>query len=263
MDAALGLYGLGAVVSAWSLRRLKTRLELSRAKHPSLRGHARMAARIARLVPFYEYDEARFFGRTARRPTSPCARRDGFGRLAEAPGASAGPRRSASRRRSRTASPTCSSPPPTACRSSSAATSDGTCRPAPSCDRPRGHGHRSRRQQLLRPHRLVRRERLRLRLLQGLHRARGCERVGTWGRCSGAYHPVVADNVRRLRAISGLDEVSFHMSGTEAVMQAVRLARYHTRRLAPGAILRRVPRLVGRRAAGRRQPARPRATPTP
>jgi glutamate-1-semialdehyde 2,1-aminomutase len=40
----------------------------------------------------------------------------------------------------------------------------------------------------------------------------------------------VADNVRRLRAISRLDEVSFHMSGTEAVMQAVRLARYHTKR---------------------------------
>ena len=39
-----------------------------------------------------------------------------------------------------------------------------------------------------------------------------------------------ADNVRRLCEISGLDEVSFHMSGTEAVMQAVRLARYHTRR---------------------------------
>jgi glutamate-1-semialdehyde 2,1-aminomutase len=43
-------------------------------------------------------------------------------------------------------------------------------------------------------------------------------------------HPVVADNVRRLQAISGLDAVSFHMSGTEAVMQAVRLARYHTGR---------------------------------
>ena len=27
-----------------------------------------------------------------------------------------------------------------------------------------------------------------------------------------------------------MDEVSFHMSGTEAVMQAVRLARYHARR---------------------------------
>ena len=47
----------------------------------------------------------------------------------------------------------------------------------------------------------------------------------------GAYHPVVAYNVKRLREISGLDEVSFHMSGTEAVMQAVRLARYHTRPL--------------------------------
>ena len=46
----------------------------------------------------------------------------------------------------------------------------------------------------------------------------------------GSYHPAVADNARRLCEISGLDEVSFHMSGTEAVMQAVRLARYHTRR---------------------------------
>jgi glutamate-1-semialdehyde 2,1-aminomutase len=33
-----------------------------------------------------------------------------------------------------------------------------------------------------------------------------------------------------LREISGQEEISFHMSGTEAVMQAVRLARYHTRR---------------------------------
>jgi glutamate-1-semialdehyde 2,1-aminomutase len=46
----------------------------------------------------------------------------------------------------------------------------------------------------------------------------------------GAYHPVVADNARRLCEIAGLEEVSFHMSGTEAVMQAVRLARFHTRR---------------------------------
>jgi glutamate-1-semialdehyde 2,1-aminomutase len=46
----------------------------------------------------------------------------------------------------------------------------------------------------------------------------------------GPYHPIIVENVRRLCGISGLDEVSFHMSGTEAVMQAVRLARYHTRR---------------------------------
>ncbi len=59
---------------------------------------------------------------------------------------------------------------------------------------------------------------------------RGSARVRDLGPVLGAYHPVTADNVHRLRAISGLDEVSFHMSGTEAVMQAVRLARYHTRR---------------------------------
>ncbi len=60
--------------------------------------------------------------------------------------------------------------------------------------------------------------------------ARGAERVKDLGPLLGSVHPVVAYNVERLKEISGLDEVSFHMSGTEAVMQAVRLARYHTRR---------------------------------
>ena len=32
-----------------------------KAKHPSLRGHSRMARRVAALVPFYEYDETQFF----------------------------------------------------------------------------------------------------------------------------------------------------------------------------------------------------------
>jgi glutamate-1-semialdehyde 2,1-aminomutase len=59
---------------------------------------------------------------------------------------------------------------------------------------------------------------------------RGLALVEDTGLVLGPYHPVVADNVARLRAISGLDEVSFHMSGTEAVMQAVRLARFHTGR---------------------------------
>lgn len=44
----------------------------------------------------------------------------------------------------------------------------------------------------------------------------------------GQYHPVVLDNLEALKRISGKAAVSFHMSGTEAVMQAVRLARYHT-----------------------------------
>ena len=46
----------------------------------------------------------------------------------------------------------------------------------------------------------------------------------------GPLHPVVAENIALLKQISGLDEVSFHMSGTEAVMAAVRLARFNTRR---------------------------------
>jgi len=58
----------------------------------------------------------------------------------------------------------------------------------------------------------------------------GIARVRDLGPLLGAYHPVVLENVERLKLISGMDEVSFHMSGTEAVMQAVRLARYHTGR---------------------------------
>ena len=55
-------------------------------------------------------------------------------------------------------------------------------------------------------------------------------RAHALGPVLGFYHPVVVENAGRLCKLSGLDEVSFHMSGTEAVMQAVRLARYHTRR---------------------------------
>jgi glutamate-1-semialdehyde 2,1-aminomutase len=58
----------------------------------------------------------------------------------------------------------------------------------------------------------------------------GAELVRELGPVLGSYHPVVADNVARLKKISGKDEISFHMSGTEAVMQAVRLARYHSGR---------------------------------
>jgi glutamate-1-semialdehyde 2,1-aminomutase len=58
----------------------------------------------------------------------------------------------------------------------------------------------------------------------------GADAVRSLGPVLGSYHPVVVDNVARLKSISGMDEVSFHMSGTEAVMQAVRLARYHSKR---------------------------------
>ncbi len=58
----------------------------------------------------------------------------------------------------------------------------------------------------------------------------GWERVKDLGPVLGPLHPIVADNIARLKSISGLDEVSFHMSGTEAVMAAVRQARFNTGR---------------------------------
>jgi glutamate-1-semialdehyde 2,1-aminomutase len=60
--------------------------------------------------------------------------------------------------------------------------------------------------------------------------ARGLARVQDLGPVLGPLHPVVAENIALLRSLSRLDEVSFHMSGTEAVMAAVRLARFNTRR---------------------------------
>jgi len=59
---------------------------------------------------------------------------------------------------------------------------------------------------------------------------KGFEQVKDLGPVLGAYHPIIAENVELIKSVSGLDEVSFHMSGTEAVMQAVRLARYHTKK---------------------------------
>jgi glutamate-1-semialdehyde 2,1-aminomutase len=59
---------------------------------------------------------------------------------------------------------------------------------------------------------------------------RGLERVKDVGPVLGPLHPCVAENIEMLRAFSKLDEVSFHASGTEAVMAAVRLARFNTKR---------------------------------
>jgi glutamate-1-semialdehyde 2,1-aminomutase len=59
---------------------------------------------------------------------------------------------------------------------------------------------------------------------------KGWERVKDLGPVLGPLHPLVADNIALLKSASHMDEVSFHMSGTEAVMAAVRLARFNTRR---------------------------------
>ncbi len=60
--------------------------------------------------------------------------------------------------------------------------------------------------------------------------AEASETVADLGPVLGPYHPVIIEVVERLRKVSGHEQFSFHMSGTEAIMQAVRLARYHTGR---------------------------------
>ena len=209
--------------------RLRRRLQLSQAKHPSLAGHVRMGRWLSSLIPFYEYDEAQFFCADDAPADIQSQRRAGFTRLATL----------YAQRFAKTARLTNEVLPEIAdlqftsryrvpfqfsgfvrrhfnagsfVESSAGPTTtdlDGNRR----YDLTGSYGVNVFGYDFYK------------RCIE-----RGAERVRDLGPVLGAYHPVTAFNVHRLRAISGLDEVSFHMSGTEAVMQAVRLARYHTRR---------------------------------
>ena len=228
-DAQPVFFALGASAVIAGARKMKERFELSRAKHPSLTAHARIARRVASLIPFYEFGEEDFFGSDGAPDEIVSRRRDGFMRLA------------------------------TLYREHFAETRRLTAEAREGLsdlqftDAYRVPFQYSR----------VVREHLRagsfLKSSQGVtltdldgntfydlagsygvnlfghdfYKAcmeEGYARVRQLGAVLGAYHPVVADNVARLKDISGLDEVSFHMSGTEAIMQAVRLARFHTGR---------------------------------
>jgi glutamate-1-semialdehyde 2,1-aminomutase len=208
---------------------LYSRLLLSRAKHRSLDGHARLARWLAGHVPFYEFGEDQFFTSDGAPAAVADRRRDGFARLAD----------------------TFARRAPTTTRATDALAqglADLQFTTAYRVPFPyRGYVNR------------------RLKVGACVDSTNGPEitdldgnsaydvggsygvnlfgyefykecveagiaRVRDLGPVLGFYHPLVVENVRRLQAISGLDEVSFHMSGTEAVMQAVRLARYHTRR---------------------------------
>ena len=46
----------------------------------------------------------------------------------------------------------------------------------------------------------------------------------------GSLDPITLENIKMLKTVSGLDEISFHMSGTEAVMAAVRCARFNMKK---------------------------------
>jgi glutamate-1-semialdehyde 2,1-aminomutase len=229
MSHTIILYILAALVAIYLLLKLKTRLELSRAKHRSLAGHARMSRRMARLVPFYEYDEQHFFRADGAPEEVAAARRDGFQRLAA----------EFAQRFAKTAAQT--------------AELAGSISDLQFTSRYRVPFQFSRfvRQHLKGGSLLESSAGTTVTDLDGNHLydltgsygvnlfgydfykeciRRGSERVADLGPVLGAYHPVITYNVKRLKEISGLDEVSFHMSGTEAVMQAVRLAQYHTGR---------------------------------
>lgn len=222
-------YALPAGSLLLALPFLKQRIELSRAKHRSLAGHSRMAKRLARWLPAYAFQGDAFYGADGASPELVARRRAAFDTLCAA----------YATRYTNTLALTAQA------RSGLADLQFTSAYRVPF------------------PFSPWLRERLKvgafLRSAQGLELEdldgnRFIDLTGSYGvnvfgvdfykACMeegartglelgpvlGAYHPVVASNIDCLRALSGQDQVSFHMSGTEAVMQAVRLARYHTRR---------------------------------
>ena len=208
---------------------LRARLQLSKAKHRSLAGHPRIARFVGSLVPFYQYDEARFFSADAAPEAVVAQRRADFARLSEL----YRKRFASTLQLTAKATDLISDlqftetyrvpfqfsrhvrrhlPVGAFMQSSSGVTTtdlDGNL----FYDLTGSYGVN----------------------LFGYDFYKECidravDRVRALGPVLGSYHPVVADNAARLARLSGMDEVSFHMSGTEAVMQAVRLARYHTGR---------------------------------
>jgi glutamate-1-semialdehyde 2,1-aminomutase len=225
---AIAAVGAAALL-IFGLIRGARRLRLSRAKHLSLAGHPRIGKRVACLIPFYEYGADRFFVADTPPPEVAERRRAGFDRLAEL-------------YRTRFAK--------TLALTKETRQGLSDLQFTASYRVPFQFSHIARDQLPIGAF-VESSSGVTLTDLDGnvfydvsgsygvnlfgqdfykktIHE--GVRTAGELGPVLGMYHPVVADNVRRLRTISGLDEVTFHMSGTEAVMQAVRLARYHTGR---------------------------------
>ncbi len=220
---------VAALLIVLLLRGVALRVSLSLAKHPSLSGHARWSRRIARQIRYFEYAGKRFFTTDGAPEELASQRQQGMERL---------------RQRIADTSPLSLR----YMRSLEGGISDARLTSAYRVPFPY-------RRQLPREfnygsvvtqtggsevHDL---DGVRRYDLSGSYGAnvfgydfyKACLQTGfaeaqALGPVLGAYHPAVYDNVEALKSISGLDEVSFHMSGTEAVMQAVRLARYHTGR---------------------------------
>jgi glutamate-1-semialdehyde 2,1-aminomutase len=231
MDSPILILSLStaATAAAAVFPKLQARLALSRAKHRSLAGHSKMSRAAARLIPFYEFDIDDFFRSDGAPGAIAAQRQDGFFRLARL----YQQRYAKGRAMTSEAAERISDLQFTrayrvpfqysrlvqeylgtgAFMESSAGVTVTDVDGNVFYDLTGSYGVN----------------------IFGYDFYKECiasaaARAHALGPVLGSYHPVVADNVRRLCDISGLDEISFHMSGTEAVMQAVRLARYHTRR---------------------------------
>lgn len=226
---ALAMYGLGSGALLFGLSQVKSRVELSLAKHRSLAGHPRNARRIAAMLPSYSYEEAHVFGVDGAPLEIVERRKVAFSNLIsqfterfpksqqETKGVAEGLSdlqfvsayripfqfRCLANQGLKISSFVQSTQGVTM------TDLDGNC----FYDLTGSYG---------------------VNLLgNDVYKEcidEGANRVRELGPVLGSYHPVLADNVARLKRISGMDELSFHMSGTEAVMQAVRLARYHSGR---------------------------------
>ncbi|MGZ5872671.1 MAG: aminotransferase class III-fold pyridoxal phosphate-dependent enzyme [Bradyrhizobium sp.] len=232
MDSPLPILSLsGAAVAGVAVvfPKLKARLALSRAKHRSLAGHSKMSRRVARLIPFYEFSIDDFFRSDGAPPEIATRRKEAFFALArlyeERYARGRQMTAEVSRRISDLQFTETYRVPFQYSRLVRQHLSTGTFMESSAgvtvtdvdgnvfYDLTGSYGVN----------------------IFGNDFYKECiaeaqKRANALGPVLGPYHPVMTDNVRRLCEISGLDEVSFHMSGTEAVMQAVRLARYHTRR---------------------------------
>ena len=227
MISSITTYALSLAAALVACRWIIDRLRLSRAKHPSLRGHSRLARKVARLVRFYEFGPRDFFRCDGPPEEVAGSREQGFERLGA---------------RLRGRSPRTVEAGEALESSVSDAFFTDTYR-VPFQFRNYVKRH-------LRVGALISESSgRRVKDLDGnwsydiagsygvnvfgyaFYKEcidEGVDRARALGPVLGQYHPVIAENVAWLKEISGLDEVSFHMSGTEAVMQAVRLARFHT-----------------------------------
>ena len=229
MELELAWIAAAAGLIGWVAPKATRRVQLSRAKHRSLAGHSRLAKRLSEWLPAWSYDEDRFFSIDGAPPEVAARRKAALERLSQAYSARY-PKGAAMTDRARLGLPDLAftsryrvpfqfSPLVGALLKSSSFVerSDGVTVTDVDgnvlFDVAGSYGVNL----------------LGYDFYKGTI-AQAVAEAGSLGPVLGSYHPALLEVIDRLKAISGLDAVSFHMSGTEAVMQAVRLARYHTGR---------------------------------